>query len=1529
MRLVVLILLLCPGAAFADPVTIGAVLSSTAFTIGTYAVSWGSVIFTVGSIVYGQSNARKQQQKAADQERLARAAYADSLQDRTVSGVTTETPWKYVYGLDRAACNPVAIFSSGPNDEFKHIVAHIAQQQSASIDEIYLNKQPLGPLDAGGNTTGGLFYRYHTNAYRETVFAVPHVFANVPNAGSLTLYRLDSTQEVPQPVFPSFVLSSDRTTLVSIDDPLAPPGSSYEASFQTTTGEPMVTVIKHLGAPGQTVDTALQAAVGAGKWPSTARLQGHTYIYIRLNLNQPEFQGGIPQMEALLHGKIVRNVRTDVMEWSENPADCIFDYLTSELGGVKESSIPMAGFIATANDCDDVVSTGSWSGKRYTFNGTVTSDQSSEGVLEQMAQSMAGGIVSQVWDIYAGKYSAPVISVGQEDIVGEVALSPGLAFNDVYNTVHGQYVGAENNYIANDYQPYQNAAYLAADGEELISNINFPFTNSQQRCTNLARIAMEDSRNSFSMTGKFSLKLWGVRVGERISFTSAIFGQTNKVFRLTDKSFAPDRSMQLSFKEDTASIYDLADETEVDATPNTGLPNPFSIDALLSLTLESGDAQLLIQDSGDIVSRILATWPMTTSPGIIQNGVIQIEFREEGQDIWQKAEAAGSETSAYLSPVNDGKLYLVRARAFNSYLNAASDWVYATLHQVIGKTEPPPNVTYFTVLGQTFTWTPVVAKDLAGYQARFNFGQNTAWGTATPLHSGLITESPWTPLVYPSGAITVLVKAIDTSGNESATAASIQTNLGDPIVANLIETVDYKALGFPSLPNSFITLGVGQYLQYDISDFQSFSRASVGAYYDVAGVLQSAAVDVPRFGYHPITHSYLGLLIEAAETRPFPHYLKFDGTNDAMGTAAFVAGTLTNNMDAFFVVRRGGAGTATLGYDSGATKFFASMESGSAVVAHANAGTPTYLVNGVAVAGGTATTRGQLHTALAVGPFSILEIRNLDLSTWTDFFTGGLASYRLNGGIAGMVICPAQSNAKRAEIRDYFYNVLGKYRAMYGTAYPRSDALISDLFASGQSGLWVKPSDLPTLFQDGAGTTVTAVEQSVGKASDKSGRGHHLVQATSGNRPVVSARMNLLTKTELYSDAAWVKLGGGTGLAPVVTPNVAIAPDGTMTADRVVFDKGAGTASTDFSRLQPFSTGITIAGQPTVAFIWLKSATASSYMMRLDFNGSGSNGVGLPSLITVTPTWQRFEIRISSATDTIRAITLRLRGTFSTDNYADVDVWASQQENAVAPTVYQSVNTTTDYATIEETRAADVCEVTTAIYGIVNGSVVGGNLVADDSGDLFWGADSGNFWGADGALFWPPSTYLQMVYTTTYTIEDDLVGSRLTLLTEIVAESYTIEYRFDTQSNFWGLDSDFFWGADTDLFWPEPTEWQTWPGAIENVQPGEIQFRFTTQAGAVQGAINELTLQFDVEDETEFINDVAIGALGTRLTLTKSYRSIKNVQLTLQTAAGGADHAETADKLVDGFVGPLVYTKNGASLTTGLVDAFIQGVKGR
>lgn len=61
----------------------------------------------------------------------------------------------------------------------------------------------------------------------------------------------------------------------------------------------------------------------------------------------------------------------------------------------------------------------------------------------------------------------------------------------------------------------------------------------------------------------------------------------------------------------------------------------------------------------------------------------------------------------------------------------------------------------------------------------------------------------------------------------------------------------------------------------------------------------------------------------------------------------------------------------------------------------------------------------------------------------------------------------------------------------------------AELFAASEVGAWYDPSDISTLWKDTAGTDpVTTLGDAVARIDDKSGNGKHLLQSTSGSRPL-------------------------------------------------------------------------------------------------------------------------------------------------------------------------------------------------------------------------------------------------------------------------------------------------------------------------------------------------------------------------------------------------------------------------------------------
>lgn len=119
----------------------------------------------------------------------------------------------------------------------------------------------------------------------------------------------------------------------------------------------------------------------------------------------------------------------------------------------------------------------------------------------------------------------------------------------------------------------------------------------------------------------------------------------------------------------------------------------------------------------------------------------------------------------------------------------------------------------------------------------------------------------------------------------------------------------------------------------------------------------------------------------------------------------------------------------------------------------------------------------------------------------------------------------------------------------------------ASLFASGAPGFLLDAtlSDLSSLFQDSAGTIPAAINEAVGLVLDDSQN----AVGTNGAK-----RVNLLNWTEAFNDAVWTKT------AITLTSNDTTAPDGTLTADKVV-ETNTATSGT----IQAASTTIALANQ--------------------------------------------------------------------------------------------------------------------------------------------------------------------------------------------------------------------------------------------------------------------------------------------------------------------------------------------------------------
>ena len=330
----------------------------------------------------------------------------------------------------------------------------------------------------------------------------------------------------------------------------------------------------------------------------------------------------------------------------------------------------------------------------------------------------------------------------------------------------------------------ESTALRATDnGLILEAKIDLPFTANSYRAQNIGQLTLNQSR--YGLVVKFSAFQEGLRceVGDVVPITHSTPGWSAKLFRIMQIEIKDNDEVYVVAREYSASVYTQAVLSPAAVIAQSNLPDPFSVPAMSGLTLASGTSELLRLADGSVISRIRVGWTAPTEV-YAQKGQVEVQTQATTDLGWSPVDIVAAELGvAWVSPVQDGASYNVRIRAINS-IGVRGAWSQGTV-QVVGKTAPPSDVPWLRLDGERLTWGPVTDIDLAGYRVRWQPGGSRSWSDALELHTGLLSVSPWDLVTIPYGAGQILIKAVDTTGNESLNVTAIACNLGDAPVENV------------------------------------------------------------------------------------------------------------------------------------------------------------------------------------------------------------------------------------------------------------------------------------------------------------------------------------------------------------------------------------------------------------------------------------------------------------------------------------------------------------------------------------------------------------------------------------------------------------------------------------------------------------------------------------------------------------------------------------------------------------------------
>lgn len=659
------------------------------------ALQWVSV----AASVYGGIQQRSKAKRAAQQQR---DQYNASLTDRTVNLLGADNPLPIVYGETTVGATFAALLTSGAKDEFKHLIAVWAAHECEAILDFQINGESIGALDVNGYVQpGSRWYRTGTSTVTERVAVASGGVVTVAEPiHTLVALAYQEDRGEGDGGAPPVVIPVDPAScsfvgnVITLPEPFATDwvGTFVHVTYLSLNDTAMVRVRHHLGQPGQVADADLIATL-PGEWSSTDRGDGLCWSWVELNLLEPEFQSGPPQVTVTLRGKKLYDPRLDSTQpggsgpqrfdnpathtWSANNALATADFLSAQYGKrARKEHVIWPSVMASANACDTPATYGSTTQALYTCHGAFSTAQDPDATLEALCQSMAGfATLNGGWYLQAGAYTAPVMVLTDADNAGPVELAPVPGLMDVANGVRGRFYDPTRFWQLTDYTPYQNSGFISADGGEAWESLDLPFTDSALRCHQLARVLVERGRGT-SLVFPAKLRALRLKPGQRVTLTVSKLGITSEVFRVVKREYGDGGPVRLALVRDDPSFYDLVDAPAPLALPIATQTDPFRVQAVANLVATTGAGVLEVDPGGRVFGRVLLTFDASPDVLVQARGALQVEYRrhDDPPDDWNRhPEEPGSSVQCKLYNLRENTLYIVRARWRNA-VGVVSDW---------------------------------------------------------------------------------------------------------------------------------------------------------------------------------------------------------------------------------------------------------------------------------------------------------------------------------------------------------------------------------------------------------------------------------------------------------------------------------------------------------------------------------------------------------------------------------------------------------------------------------------------------------------------------------------------------------------------------------------------------------------------------------------------------------------------------------------------------------------------------------------
>ena len=340
----------------------------------------------------------------------------------------------------------------------------------------------------------------------------------------------------------------------------------------------------HLGEDTQAVDPYLTTVFGTTVWPSTMTGRGVAYIATWLYKDSAKFSNGAPRISADVKGMKVKNVQDldPAADWSDNPADCIYDFLTSTRYGmaVPTDQIDADSFDTASQYCNVTVEpySGATLQKRFTCNGWLDSSASPLENLEKLLSSCAGSLI---WE--NGKFKLLVKSAGVS--TSSYELTPSSIIGDMTfvrtgiespNRVKATFVDADRGYQPHTVswpEPGASNAYLTEDDSYRVEQaIDLPMCTDHYQAEYTASQLMLEARADIGCALTAERGALALTCGDLVKLSHDSPSFDRKLFWVSEVGLRRDGLVHLLLTEYNSAAYSVSAITEKVAASAASMP---------------------------------------------------------------------------------------------------------------------------------------------------------------------------------------------------------------------------------------------------------------------------------------------------------------------------------------------------------------------------------------------------------------------------------------------------------------------------------------------------------------------------------------------------------------------------------------------------------------------------------------------------------------------------------------------------------------------------------------------------------------------------------------------------------------------------------------------------------------------------------------------------------------------------------------------------------------------------------------------